>query len=352
MKKIIKYLSVITFSGLLIAGCSELKKDIPTQAVSGSIVHGEGFANPSSPNFHGLFFKKTNTKMTQCRDCHGLTFNGGGTGVACTKCHPAITVHTDSLTVPGTANFHGAYVRSHNWNLPECQTCHGTTYSGGLASPSCDNQGCHSAANNGPEGCNTCHGNFADPNMQAPPRSTSGATETSNPGVGAHSNHLYSPVLGKAVACAECHNVPGSVFAPGHLDTQLPAELNFNGPLGNKGTTPSFDSGSLTCANTYCHGNFSISKASAPAADQYVFTGDQITGENFSPVWTKVDGSQKACGSCHALPPKGHIGYGNPPSLPITSCGNSGCHDGVVDANGNILDKTKHINGVVNVRGN
>ncbi|MDP4196679.1 MAG: hypothetical protein Q8940_16615, partial [Bacteroidota bacterium] len=73
-------------------------------------------------------------------------------------------------------------------------------------------------------------------------------------------------------------------------------------------------------------------------------------GANFSPKWTQVDGSQAACGTCHGLPPKGHIGYPN--NLPVTACGNSGCHSGVVDINGNIIDKNKHINGAINVRGN
>ncbi|MDP4175583.1 MAG: CxxxxCH/CxxCH domain-containing protein [Bacteroidota bacterium] len=350
MNKIFKYLSVISFCGLFIAGCSELKKDIPTTAVNGSIVHGEGFANPSSPNFHGLYFKKTGTSMYACRTCHGLTFTGGNTGVNCSKCHSTIQVHTDSTT---TASSHGAYLRAHDWNLGGCKQCHGASYAGGQfqAATSCNNQGCHSSANGGsPEACNTCHGQFHDPTKIAPPRSVTGDTATSNRGVGAHASHLYTASISNTVSCAECHTIPQGVFAAGHLDTGLPAEVNFHGPLGTKNSSPVYNSGNLTCANTYCHGNFSFSKASAPASDQFAYAEDNIVGANFSPKWTQVDGSQAACGTCHGLPPKGHIGYPN--NLPVTACGNSGCHSGVVDINGNIIDKNKHINGAINVRGN
>ncbi|MGE5682632.1 MAG: cytochrome c3 family protein [Bacillota bacterium] len=351
MKKIFKYLYLVCFSGLLVVGCSELKKDLPTQAVNGSIVHGEGFATKGHPNFHGNYLKKTNTPMSDCKSCHGLTYNGGNTGVSCTKCHNTIAVHTDSLTVPGTSNFHGAYLRSHDWNLNGCKQCHGTAYTGGTSSPSCNVEGCHSAQNGGsPEACNTCHGSFNDPSKIAPPRSISGDTATSARGVGAHSSHLYTNTMGKTVSCAECHNLPQGTFAAGHIDTQLPAEVALNGPLGNKNATPAYDANNLTCANTYCHGNFSFTKAQRPAENQYAYTADKIVGISFSPKWNLVDGSQKACGSCHGLPPQGHIGYPN--GFPVTACGNSGCHNGVVDASGKILDKTKHINGVVNVRGN
>ena len=47
------------------------------------------------------------------------------------------------------------------------------------------------------------------------------------------------------------------------------------------------------------------------------------------------------CGSCHGLPPTGHI------AATLTGCGI--CHGSVVDTEGNIIDKTKHINGQVNV---
>ncbi len=69
-----------------------------------------------------------------------------------------------------------------------------------------------------------------------------------------------------------------------------------------------------------------------------------MVGNNFSAKWNQVDGSQAECGSCHGLPPTGHQ------ASTLTACVN--CHIGVVDNQGNIIDKTKHINGVKNVFGN
>jgi hypothetical protein len=57
-----------------------------------------------------------------------------------------------------------------------------------------------------------------------------------------------------------------------------------------------------------------------------------------------VDGTQATCGSCHNLPPIGHV------EANITAC--STCHQGIVDSDGNIIDTDKHINGEKNVFGN
>jgi hypothetical protein len=65
-------------------------------------------------------------------------------------------------------------------------------------------------------------------------------------------------------------------------------------------------------------------------------------GENVSPAWTG-GASNATCGSCHGLPPKGHI------VVPVSTCGT--CHDGIVGSDGTITDKTRHVNGKVNVFG-
>ncbi len=51
--------------------------------------------------------------------------------------------------------------------------------------------------------------------------------------------------------------------------------------------------------------------------------------------------------SCHYLPPQGHIRY---PRNPLSYC--VSCHAGLVDIKGNIIGKTKDINGKVIARGN
>ncbi|HEX2961581.1 MAG TPA: hypothetical protein VHO43_07305 [Ignavibacteriales bacterium] len=300
MKYIITYLSFILIAGLFAAGCSEIKKDLPVQASSASVVHGPGFAQFGHPNFHGTQLKKSNWDIRQCQSCH-TGYNAGGTGVSCKSCH----------TQP-----------------------------------------------NGPEACNTCHGDFTNPNFIAPPEDTNDSSKTTMRGVGAHWSHLYTTQLSKPVACNECHQVPTSVWQAGHIDGK-PAEVRFGTFTGSKSPNATFTpSDNPTCSNTYCHGNFAFSADSAAAQDKYIFMTDpatgkpmQITGNNFTATWTDLIISKAAnqvqkCGSCHDLPPKGHVGHG---TFGIQSC--AGCHSGVVDEQGNILDKNRHVNGAANVRG-
>jgi len=63
-----------------------------------------------------------------------------------------------------------------------------------------------------------------------------------------------------------------------------------------------------------------------------------MAGLNASPKWT--DPASAKCGSCHGLPPAGHRYHD------LTVC--SICHPAVIDENGNIIDKIKHVNGKVN----
>ena len=68
--------------------------------------------------------------------------------------------------------------------------------------------------------------------------------------------------------------------------------------------------------------------------------GNFTNGNNFSPQYGGTE--QAKCGTCH-----GTAATGNP--LPggthttVATC--SFCHAGVIDANMNIIDKSKHING-------
>jgi hypothetical protein len=173
-----------------------------------------------------------------------------------------------------------------------------------------------------------------------------GNTATTFVGVGAHTNHLYNNVLGKTVECSTCHNVPQNFNSGGHIDGNPKAEVNLQGLAKfNVANNANYNFPSATCANTYCHGNFEFQKSEASAMHQFVYAADKIEGSNKNVVWNKVDASEAVCGSCHGLPPAGHIDYGG-----LSTCAN--CHVGVVDAQGNIIDKTKHINGVKNVFGN
>ncbi len=257
---------------------------------------------------------------------------------------PEITLHKTGILDVNSPDFHGNLARQNGWDLKLCQSCHAADYSGGITDASCLT--CHTQPK-GPEACNTCHGDFLDPERIAPPEDTRKNISTDSVGVGAHVHHLYDNELGHSIECSTCHIVPDEYSDPGHTDTELPAEITFgNLAIHNIATNPVYDYNSATCSGVYCHGNWAFLKDSSD--NQWIYTDSMIVGNAFSPIWNKVDGTQALCGTCHDLPPQGHQNAGEDPNA--TTC--SGCHTGVVDADGNIIDQTKHINGEKNVFGN
>jgi predicted CxxxxCH...CXXCH cytochrome family protein len=206
---------------------------------------------------------------------------------------------------------------------------------------------CHTKSG-GPEACNTCHGNFGgDPaNLAnvAPPRGLDRETATTTPAVGAHQTHLAYPSAALAEKCQQCHALPQNLAASGHIDPDGKAELLFNGDVvklategGTRVPNVSYNTADNTCAGTYCHGNWGLLKAGSQHT--FIYTADKMEGVNASPKWT--DSASGACGTCHGLPPTGHLSF---PSVDCTQC-----HSDVVDANLKIIDNTKHVNGKVNV---
>lgn len=392
--KLLINLYLLLFTSLIVIGCSDLQTNIPQPTELN--IHQLGVLDSANANFHGLILKSNNLKLSDCKKCHDANFNGGVTGIKCTGCHAGITVHVDGINDTTSNSFHGKYLGKFNMKLLQCAQCHGETYSGGKSSPSCttchstisvhksgiiDNSspnfhakfiknlkwdmtsckkchglnysgslssstclssGCH-VNPGGPEACNTCHGDFAIPTQISPPRAVNGQTNTDYRGVGAHSNHLTNTVIGKAVSCSVCHSVPTTLNSPGHLDSTPNAEIQFTGlAIFKTMSTPMYDGVNVTCNNTYCHGNFAFLKDSS--SNQYAYTADKMEGNNKKVTWTKVNQGEAACGTCHGLPPKGHIGFG---AFTISSCAN--CHGSVVDNTGRIINKSKHINGLVDL---
>jgi len=340
MRYIKFYFSLFILIGFIISSCSKLQDNIspPETIVS---VHGSGVLQKGSADFHGL--KVAQNGFSSCEVCHGVNFSGGTSAVSCISCHTGITVHKtgDTEADPHSPDFHGIYISTSNWNLAQCSQCHGVSYSGGIASPSCNT--CHKNPG-GPEACNTCHGNLTNTTQISPPRDTKGNTDTKFAGVGAHSIHLTGITIGQNVSCNECHILPKNFSDAGHINQSGKASITF-GSIANSGTSPaSYSFSTNKCSNTYCHGNFSFDKLKSQFADVGFAAGAlQITGNNFQPIWNKVDSTQAACGTCHGLPPTGHE-FSKPTDCYI-------CHDGVVDESGKIIDKTKHMNGKVNVFG-
>lgn len=348
MKYKITYTVLAVLTGLYIAGCSELKSDLPQAPVT--YFHGEGVFNKQSDQFHGKMVADSPDGLVECKSCHGVDFSGGITDVSCksANCHPTIDVHQQGIVDTTSQNFHGKFMPSVGWDITKCADCHNSDFSGGLASPSCLT--CHTEEN-GPGACNTCHGDPASGGHIFPPQDLEGDTSTTAPGVGAHVAHLVTNDLGSTIRCSSCHQFPSSYDAPGHLGTP-PADIIFGRTaIFNRGINASYDYMNHSCSNTYCHGNFVTLRDTVAEEYKFIFvdsTGaqsDSIVGNNMTVIWNRVDSTQAQCGSCHGLPPTGHRYQTWPTSCTI-------CHTGVIDAEGNIIDSTKHINGVVNVFGN
>ncbi|HEY7724121.1 MAG TPA: CxxxxCH/CxxCH domain-containing protein, partial [Anaeromyxobacteraceae bacterium] len=219
--------------------------------------------------------------------CHGSTlaaggtnqaprWTGGGAEAACGTCHgappPAATGHPENA---------------------DCDACH-TGYS--LAQGTVDlARHLNGAFDPPPSGCNVCHGDATGTRTSfatsAPPADSRGGTAVSARGVGAHAAHLRTDGRSRDVTCSACHDGPGGV---GHNDgvarvalaglsvqgVASPATVTWNGAGG---------AATVTCSNTYCHGNFTGGK-----------------GANVTPDWTATAGLPLGCTACH----------GNPPALP------------------------------------
>lgn len=242
---------------------------------------------------------------------------------------PGVNVHPEGVTEPSSPDWHGNAIRANNWDLRECQKCHGVDYAGGTAGTSCND--CHTAPG-GPENCSTCHGTT----NPAPPRDLKGNTSRTAVGVGAHQAHVaYAGGL-----CVGCHVTPGeNLFGYPHMnDGTTAAEVVFGGlaykrtnvPGGQYYTssvptvTPNPVWNGTRCSNVYCHGAFK--------------NGNRAN----SPTWADTTNASDFCGTCHGAPPVGTHPLNN-------AC--STCHTGVVNTAGQIIDRTKHINGKLNVFG-
>jgi predicted CxxxxCH...CXXCH cytochrome family protein len=160
-------------------------------------------------------------------------------------------------------------------------------------------------------GCDGCHGADGDP---SPPPDTLGRTDPSLPSVGSHEAHVHGSGISDGVACTDCHVVPATVDAAGHIDPS-PAEVPFGGLSTTGGLAPTYDG--LTCSNTYCHAG-------------------REGGRTPQPEWAgAVDGS---CQACHGAPPPA-------PHPQDTAC--DACHGSVAGPSFTIVDPMRHVDGTV-----
>lgn len=170
------------------------------------------------------------------------------------------------------------------------------------------------------QACTSCHGSA----NAAPPRNVDGQSAPSARGVGAHQTHVLGTEISRPVPCAECHAVPTEVLSPGHVDTFPPAEVAFSGTARAFGARPQLRNGA--CVDSACHG--------AVFPD-----GHESGGTLTAPLWSKTDGSQAACGTCHALPPP------RPHPYFAEDCGR--CHKDLSPDGKSFLHPALHVDGVV-----
>ena len=347
MKSILWSVGLVLVWAMLIAGCTDLKTDLPAPTSIVPRVHDNGWADTAAVNFHGKYLKEKDWQTTNCIGCHGSRFDGGTSGTSCFSCH-ALYPHSVAFAGPGG---HSAFMMDNAYPFSECKQCHGASYGGGSLGVSCLNSGCH-VNPNGPEACNTCHGNFygsaSNEFSWAPPRSVRGDTLNTSSGVGAHQAHLADGEISILISCGQCHQVPTSVSAAGHLDSALPAEIRFSSSLAalsSAGHTlipnPVYNYNTLRCSDTYCHGNWRLRRPTLPAdtSMNFMYTDTVMTGSNYSPGWTSGD-VEAQCGTCHGLPPAGHKDLVTPLSACYT------CHYGA-----ETMNLAKHVNGKVNIFG-
>lgn len=241
--------------------------------------------------------------------CHGSTLTG-------TSEAPAVPVWTD-IGDASCDSCHGAPPqRAHSPFRDDCGDCHSEVMDGdAFIDVTLHIDGIVQLDDD--LACDSCHGSG---DLGAPPTDLSGSSSTSQRGVGAHAAHLEASAQFGAVACDQCHVVPTDTFDAGHIDTFGPAELTFGSLASEDGASPSFNSTTLTCSETYCHGS-TLSGAT-----------------NTTPVWTGA--GQAGCGSCHGLPPETDHPDNN-------QC--QTCHGSVVDGPFNIITPSLHANGDVDM---
>ncbi|MBI5544180.1 MAG: CxxxxCH/CxxCH domain-containing protein, partial [Deltaproteobacteria bacterium] len=250
-----------------------------------------------------------------CAKCHSATVKPDGTIDVQGGKHVDGTVQVGSGHPAGFLAIHGAEA---NQGLNACTQCHGADLTGGSARVSCDQ--CHGGWKSS---CAFCHGG-TDSQTGAPPEDVQGEVATTAVTVGAHTAHLKDGPVAKAMACSECHTVPTDALSAGHVD-QPTATVTFGTLARSGGTAPAWDRAAATCSSTYCHG------------------ATLDGGSNKVPQWTRVDGTQAACGTCHGAPP---------PEPHVQSGACNGCHPGTVNADGTLnVAGGLHLNGTVDRAG-
>ena len=324
-------------------GCSELSDTLPPPSGGPGQVHSDGWLIENASDFHGAYVKTKNWEVGECASCHGALYDGGTSQVSCLSCHGSFP---HSVVFTSSAGYHPGYLQANLYPLSTCQSCHGTGYQGGTrVDVSCTTSGCHvdaAGAAKPPEACNTCHGVFTAPESDllspAPPKSVAGGTLTTDPRVGAHQAHLVAD-MGMSVKCQECHTVPAAWNDPGHITADLRAEVQFGDTLANLVT----NNGAVVPSPSY-------SPTTNQCSSVYCHGTFKNGNPNNAPTWN--GSNQSACGTCHGTLVHPAPVTGHPGGAGAINCQN--CHTtGVIpvaqynsgSGSWSIVDTVRHVNG-------
>ena len=273
------------------------------------------------------------------RHLDNYTTLGRGNNVTCRECH------SSTLSGPGTINSRGNHVNGLK------------NYSGIMAgtvatpgSGKCSNVYCHSSGSRAIQywnmssanwysartlSCNGCHGGEKMPDGTFAAFTTvAGEPAYANGGVGtatanSHQAHVQR-TFADTTGCARCHTstVDSIVaaklrdYSSTHLDRQR--DVVFSAAIQGR-----YSATTQQCLNMYCHSN--------------VGRFDNSTTVFGTPRW----GDTVTCASCHADPAtagnlSGRHGKHTFSTIYTSRCDR--CHNGTLDANGNVKDKSKHAN--------
>lgn len=192
-----------------------------------------------------------------------------------------------------------------------------------------------------------------------------GTKSKTDPYVGAHFQHITSmPYKYSAkIACSSCHISPTGPYSPGHIDSALPAEINF-GSLAESGLQgtytsiehqPTYNFSSKQCNNLWCHGG---GMSSNEGFGDYGSVGaDKDGGELGSPVpaiWNVpfLNGvGTNDCVKCHAFPPAaplpGYNHWDDNHNRPYEANQCNICHKHVDTTGYVFINPALHVNGLV-----
>ncbi len=169
-----------------------------------------------------------------------------------------------------------------------CGVCHGPTPIGAAQTRVMSCSACHAASDGGTSDGGTDggtnDGGTDDGGTVALDCATCHSAGTLS---AAHAVHIAGSGASPAFGCSECHTLYTS--ASHEAGAAVITFATQPGDLAKTGNlSPTWTAATATCSSVYCHGG-----------DGTVLHGGSAT----SPIWTKADGSQDRCDSCHGNPP-------------------------------------------------